>query len=113
MGIATSIYANVNRAAKAGSKFVDQSVGSNQWSRGAMIGAAGMAGYGALNGVVSSDSTVFGGAVGGGTFGAAVGAGAAALLHNSSEARSMAKSALRGMRASAVAAQRNARRGGA
>ena len=50
--------------------------------------------YGAGKGAVSSDSTVIGGGVGGASFGAAVGAGAAILTHKNKGVREFLGSAL-------------------
>ena len=54
------------------------------------LGAGGAA-YGAVRGVTSDNTTVMGGSVGGGTFGAALGVGAAYALHKNAGARSFLK----------------------
>ena len=84
MSLAQSIYTQTR-------KFLYDSAKEAQYARGAAILGAGGAAYGAFRGVTSDNTTVMGGTVGGGTFGAALGVGAAYALHKNTGARSFLK----------------------
>lgn len=84
MSLAQSIYTQTR-------KFLYDSAKEAQYARGAAILGAGGAAYGAVRGVTSDNTTVMGGSVGGGTFGAALGVGAAYALHKNAGARSFLK----------------------
>ena len=78
-----SMYARVQN-------FLGKSEIAPQWTGGVGVGAAAGAAYGLGNGILSDNTTAFGGTVGGGTFGAIAGAGIAYAAHKSTGFRNLA-----------------------
>lgn len=70
--------ANLRQSIYGGmSEFLLRSEKQAQFTAAAAVGAAAFGGYGVAKGAVSDNTTMFGGGVGGATFGAAAGAGLA------------------------------------
>ena len=70
--------ANLRQSIYGGmSEFLLRSEKQSQFTAAAAVGAAAFGGYGVVKGAVSDNTTMFGGGVGGATFGAAAGAGLA------------------------------------
>lgn len=80
MSYKTSLYNGVK-------SFLYDSTKDVQWATGVMYGAGAGATYGLGSGILSDNTSVFGGTVGGGTFGAAAGAGLAYSTNKSAAIR--------------------------
>lgn len=84
MGLRQSLY-NGTRA------FLKDSESATQWAPAVGVGLTAGAGYGMLNGIVSDNTSVFGGTVGGGVFGSGIGAGLAYAVHANKGIRNAAR----------------------
>ena len=84
MGLRQSLY-NGTRS------FLKDSESAAQWAPAVGAGLAVGAGYGMLNGMVSDNTSVFGGTVGGGVFGSGIGAGFAYAVHANKGIRNAAR----------------------
>lgn len=84
MGFRQSLY-NGTRS------FLKDSESAVQWAPAVGASLAVGAGYGMLNGIVSDNTSVFGGTVGGGVFGSGVGAGLAYAVHANKGIRNAAR----------------------
>ena len=84
MGFRQSLY-NGTRS------FLKDSESAAQWAPAVGAGLAIGAGYGMLNGIVSDNTSVFGGTVGGGVFGSGIGAGFAYAVHANKGIRNAAR----------------------
>ena len=84
MGFRQSLY-NGTRS------FLKDSESAAQWAPAVGTGLAIGAGYGMLNGIVSDNTSVFGGTVGGGVFGSGIGAGFAYAIHANKGIRNAAR----------------------
>ena len=84
MGFRQSLY-NGTRS------FLKDSESAAQWAPAVGTGLAIGAGYGMLNGIVSDNTSVFGGTVGGGVFGSGIGAGFAYAVHANKGIRNAAR----------------------
>lgn len=80
MSYKTSLYNGVK-------SFLYDSTKDVQWATGIMYGAGAGAAYGLGSGILSDNTSVFGGTVGGATFGAAAGAGLAYSTNKSAAIR--------------------------